>query len=63
MYKKISYIENFIFLSKHEKICFFFKYEFSCILKGEKQNKTLIKRIIKKLLYNVKVYVLFMNFI
>ena len=30
---------------------------------GEKQNKTLIKRNIKILLYNIKVYVHFMNFI
>ena len=46
-----------------KKYAFLLKYEFSCILMGEKQNKTLIKRIIKKLLYNIKVYLLFMNFI
>ena len=46
-----------------KKYAFLSKYEFSCILMREKQNKTLIKRIMKILLYNIKVYGLFMNFI
>ena len=46
-----------------KKYAFLLKCEFSCILMGEKENKTLIERIIKILLYNLKVYVLFMNFI